>query len=590
MDPKTVGFRRAVARFASRIGLGPAFRRAGVSPITGNICISMVKNEQDIIEPFIRHNMKFFDAMIVLDNGSTDGTRAILTQLSRELGTVFVTDFPDKAFNQSQTMTAALHFAQGAFFADYFCFLDADEFIGAASRASFDSALAGIRVGHCGLMAWQTFLPDPDAVREMPGDPLACMTWRRKVEQPGYSKVVLRMGGKVAPGLVVKQGCHAVLSAQGQKLPSHPLDDVPLLHLPIRSSSQLIAKGLVGWMANASRDPATYAGRQSFQKKRIHDRVTQGKTSFSPRDLAYEAMIYAQQAEDDGDFDRKWRENAIPAQHGIDLTRRHSDGSVEDHDVLVAAARDPKPMRSQGFELPAPRNRNSGWTGIENAFHGAWRWEFLVLDQAPFRLLAERHQPASVMDIGCGNGAVLAVFRSCGASKVFGVDGIDGDATVLGSDEYQTADLQVPFDAGFKFDLVTCLEVIEHLRPEATAVALDTIERHARDMIVISVAEPGQPGNGHINCRQIEEILGLWAARGWQPDLIETLAIRALSTMSWFRRNIVVLRRTGETGQTEAARRLCAIGAREYTWYGQKPGLRLAAFVEAYPELGKAYH
>ena len=103
------------------------------------------------------------------------------------------------------------------------------------------------------------------------------------------------------------------------------------------------------------------------------------------------------------------------------------------------------------------------------------------------------------------------------------------------------------------------------------------------------MAEPGQPGNGHINCKRISEVLDLWAARGWQPDLSDTLATRALATMSWFRRNLVVLRRTGDTVQGDAARQLRLIGAKSYKWYDQKPGLRLAAFSEAYPEAGRAY-
>ena len=41
------------------------------------ISLSMVKNEQDIIEPFIRHHGSLVDAMIILDNGSVDQTRNI---------------------------------------------------------------------------------------------------------------------------------------------------------------------------------------------------------------------------------------------------------------------------------------------------------------------------------------------------------------------------------------------------------------------------------------------------------------------------------------------------------------------------------
>jgi hypothetical protein len=48
------------------------------------ISISMIKNEVDIIELFIRYNLKFLDAMIVLENGSYDKTKDILIKLEKE--------------------------------------------------------------------------------------------------------------------------------------------------------------------------------------------------------------------------------------------------------------------------------------------------------------------------------------------------------------------------------------------------------------------------------------------------------------------------------------------------------------------------
>ena len=72
--------------------------KATGQPVLPLVCISMVKNEQDIIEPFLRNNAKFFDLMIVLDNGSTDKTRDILFDCAREFGNVIVSDQPEAAY------------------------------------------------------------------------------------------------------------------------------------------------------------------------------------------------------------------------------------------------------------------------------------------------------------------------------------------------------------------------------------------------------------------------------------------------------------------------------------------------------------
>ena len=89
----------------------------------------MVKNEQDIIEPFVRHTALFVDDHIILDNASADDTRRILTELMRELDGVVVTTLSAFGYRQSNLMTKLLQACQTAYFADYVIFLDADEFI-----------------------------------------------------------------------------------------------------------------------------------------------------------------------------------------------------------------------------------------------------------------------------------------------------------------------------------------------------------------------------------------------------------------------------------------------------------------------------
>jgi glycosyltransferase involved in cell wall biosynthesis len=124
------------------------------SPVPRIISLSMVKNEQDIIEPFARHNLAFLDAMIVMDNGSDDETRRILAELMRELPGLVVTDDPAFGYNQAERMARMLAAAQSVYRADYVLFLDADEFIDASSRAEFEAALTKIPAGGLGLVLW----------------------------------------------------------------------------------------------------------------------------------------------------------------------------------------------------------------------------------------------------------------------------------------------------------------------------------------------------------------------------------------------------------------------------------------------------
>ncbi len=191
-----------------------------------------------------------------------------------------------------------------------------------------------------------------------------------------------------------------------------------------------------------------------------------------------------------------------------------------------------------------------------------------------------------MLDIGCGIGAYLRLFERLGAGTVFGLDALPPEATVLGAGDYATGDLGTPIDLGRRFDLVICVEVAEHLDPAREAALIETIARHADRAIVFSAAEPGQPGHGHVNCRPLAYWLDLWRVRGWLPDARESMAMRALASLSWFRRNLVVLHRAEATADRCGAAALLDVARRRYAWYGQAPGIRDTAFEEAPPPEG----
>ena len=48
------------------------------------VAISTVRDEEDIIEAFVRHMLAFAERLIILDNGSTDSTPDILRAMQDE--------------------------------------------------------------------------------------------------------------------------------------------------------------------------------------------------------------------------------------------------------------------------------------------------------------------------------------------------------------------------------------------------------------------------------------------------------------------------------------------------------------------------
>ena len=134
-------------------------------------------------------------------------------------------------------------------------------------------------------------------------------------------------------------------------------------------------------------------------------------------------------------------------------------------------------------------------------------------------VLVWRGFPSSYLDLGSGTGAMVNMAQRIGIDA-FGVDVVNGpehwfiyhDLTLpLYLEEFNDhgemegvwkSDYSVRGTAELKvFELITCLEVAEHL-PEAAADTLcDTIARHMKSgsILVFSAAAPGQGGEHHQN-------------------------------------------------------------------------------------------
>src|SRR2546426_474838 len=82
-------------------------------------------------------------------------------------------------------------------------------------------------------------------------------------------------------------------------------------------------------------------------------------------------------------------------------------------------------------------------------------------------------RPRSVIDVGCGTGIWLSVFREAGVRDTMGIDSdhIDRRRLRIPQDQFVPFDLRRSLPVRRTFDLVVCLEVAEHL-PRASAELL----------------------------------------------------------------------------------------------------------------------
>jgi hypothetical protein len=214
--------------------------------------VSVMKNEADIVEANVRHNLRFLDRIIVFDHDSCDATPRILEALAAEgLPVTLLTRRAGKrelGFWQGEFMTALAKLAFEQHGADFVFPIDADEFIDAPSREAIEAALDACP-NEVANIEWRTYVPGLD---DAPGThPLDALRWRVETAAPALPKIVVSRR-VTSRDWLIGRGNHVFVNRAGNELGIHEAMSVEgfrLAHLPFRSPEQLTAKVLVGWLA-----------------------------------------------------------------------------------------------------------------------------------------------------------------------------------------------------------------------------------------------------------------------------------------------------------------------------------------------------
>ncbi|MGV3559731.1 methyltransferase domain-containing protein [Larkinella arboricola] len=151
--------------------------------------------------------------------------------------------------------------------------------------------------------------------------------------------------------------------------------------------------------------------------------------------------------------------------------------------------------------------------------------------------------PQSVIDVGCGRGTWLAEWQRQGITDFLGIDGGGQDPTrlLIPPDRFLEYNLNQPFPASKRYDLVTCLEVVEHLKPASADTIVQTLTGLS-DIIVFSAAIPRQGGFQHIN----EQWPAYWAEKFEAAGYVFTDGIRwqlmpHKEVAWWYRQNLFLV-------------------------------------------------
>lgn len=161
-------------------------------------------------------------------------------------------------------------------------------------------------------------------------------------------------------------------------------------------------------------------------------------------------------------------------------------------------------------------------------------------------VIAAFMKPISWLDVGCGTGQIVKTALLFDIDA-FGVDQIQEDSRC-----FKQADLTQPLDLGRQFQLVSCIEMVEHLPEEYEGVICDTLARHVTPggILILTSALPGQEGYNHFNCQEKSYWRDRLQSRGMilnkaYTERLEIMWKHTHSTLNHLHKNVQVFSQPG---------------------------------------------
>ena len=175
----------------------------------------------------------------------------------------------------------------------------------------------------------------------------------------------------------------------------------------------------------------------------------------------------------------------------------------------------------------------------------AWRHK---LTPPTVKVLYDHFKPESVIDLGCANGLHLKAFKELGVERLFGIEGTHYWAPYIEKyfgEQYIIADLREPLPSfRANFDLVFCVEVLEHLEEKFAHQVVKNILSLGNTFCISACPLTG--GFHHVNVKDRRYWIDLFKEFGvrYCRDEVEKLQtiFKGMNCSGWFKTGLKVFR------------------------------------------------
>ncbi len=197
------------------------------------LMITKVKNESDIIEYFLRYHSFIFDNIVVIDNGSLDGTYEIINELIKE---GLCIELINEAYNDFDAFRMANQYTKHLLTkhkADFVVFMDADEFLITNGWSNPRDYIKKLDPEKIHSFMWRTYIYDGNDNACFSPD---CFNKFREEAGESFKKIIISRELVDNKSIVVSAGNHSAFSKYEIEEEYH--NRLKFAHFPIRSMHQ----------------------------------------------------------------------------------------------------------------------------------------------------------------------------------------------------------------------------------------------------------------------------------------------------------------------------------------------------------------